>query len=124
MKAVEFCYWLQGYFEMASAAGRPVDHLDTGEVKCIRAHLALVKKADPKHSNAFVLWLDLMMRSAVSASPSGGDGTWFSSAEAIRATLAAQFEHVIDKSYGGDQKELGELHGIGGVGPDGQLYRC
>ena len=43
MKATEFCYWLQGYFELDKACplvhGR---HLSEEQVKVIQQHLALV----------------------------------------------------------------------------------
>jgi hypothetical protein len=41
MTSRDFCYWLQGYFEInASAATYP--ELSTEQVDCIRKHLALV----------------------------------------------------------------------------------
>jgi hypothetical protein len=46
MEAVQFCYWLQGYFEIH---GRN-DGLTTEQLDCIRRHLALVfvHDIDPK----------------------------------------------------------------------------
>lgn len=48
MKAVEFCYWLQGFFEIGSAKTLSPDQLET-----IKNHLALVFKhdIDPSYSN-------------------------------------------------------------------------
>jgi hypothetical protein len=43
MKTTEFCYWLQGYFEIGD--GRDLT-LDAEQVKCIRRHLALVFQHD------------------------------------------------------------------------------
>lgn len=43
MKATEFCYWLQGYFEIAQEGlnyGSPSLHED--QVKCIQNHLNMV----------------------------------------------------------------------------------
>lgn len=40
MTAREFCYWIQGFFELESAE-LP---LTTKQVQCIKAHLALVFK--------------------------------------------------------------------------------
>ena len=46
MKAVEFCYWLQGYFEIRMD-GYPSEHIITNEqAVIIRNHLALVFKHD------------------------------------------------------------------------------
>jgi hypothetical protein len=46
MKAVEFCYWLQGYFELS-----PKGSLDKEQVECIRNHLNLVfqHEIDPSY---------------------------------------------------------------------------
>jgi hypothetical protein len=82
MKASEFCFWLQGYFEMRMA-GPPSEQIVTNDqAKMIQRHLALVFKhdIDPKQGKA---------------------------------------EH---------QAELQAIHDgqpqIGGVGPNGEIYRC
>ncbi len=48
MKSVEFCYWLQGYFEL-----NPPGALTAEQTQCVRAHLALVFKheIDPSYPN-------------------------------------------------------------------------
>ena len=43
MKASEFCYWLQGYFELQPESTKP---LTTEQVEIIQRHLALVFKHD------------------------------------------------------------------------------
>jgi hypothetical protein len=50
MKSVEFCYWLQGYFEIDACNGRS---LTEAQVKTIQKHLALVFKheIDPSYSD-------------------------------------------------------------------------
>ena len=58
MKAVEFCYWLQGFFEISDAkrdgitGAVPLPTLDCREIDCIKRHLALVFKheIDPGYS--------------------------------------------------------------------------
>ncbi len=86
MKTTEFCYWLQGYFEMR-AKGRDEDVGLTGaQARCIEQHLALV------------------------------------------------FQHDIDPATEPDPAKaeiLQALHDgkpprpqMGGVGPDGTVYRC
>jgi hypothetical protein len=42
MKATEFCYWLQGYFEIDQASARPGNSLSGEQVEVIQRHLALV----------------------------------------------------------------------------------
>lgn len=43
MQSRDFCYWLQGYFEIAVTDGQPVN-LTPGQVKTIQNHLAMVFK--------------------------------------------------------------------------------
>jgi len=51
MKAVEFCYWLQGVFEVAEPTA-----LDAKQTAMIKAHLALVfaHEIDPSYGDAKV----------------------------------------------------------------------
>jgi len=46
MKATEFCYWLQGYFEIYGASTNPGNSLTGEQVELIQRHLALVFKHD------------------------------------------------------------------------------
>jgi hypothetical protein len=46
MKATEFCYWLQGYFEIDQASSKPGNSLSDEQVEVIQRHLALVFKHD------------------------------------------------------------------------------
>ena len=49
MQASEFCYWLQGFFEIRES-GSPVKELTGGQVETIQRHLSLVfvHDLDPK----------------------------------------------------------------------------
>lgn len=118
MKAIEFCYWLQGYFELSEWPD--VTALQAKQVACIRAHLALVATVDPNHENMFVEWLGSFL-----SNPPHATGT-----ARIRRMLAAQFQHVIDPSYSGDKATLQAIHDgkpgtipSGGLSPD-VVYRC
>ncbi len=43
-----FCYWLQGYFEVLAAGGASDVTLTVEQVACVKDHLALVmEKATP-----------------------------------------------------------------------------
>jgi len=106
VRAVDFCYWLQGMFEL-----NPPTSLSSEQRTCIAKHLRLVSVTEPKHTNAFVRWLELYLPSARERAD----------LEAIRATLASQFQHVIDKSYEGSQEAMNEAHGGGDWPP---LIRC
>lgn len=47
MKARDFCFWLQGFFEIEGAQPRPAEYaasLNSEQVSMIRRHLALVFK--------------------------------------------------------------------------------
>src|SRR5579864_1376224 len=45
MTSRDFCYWLQGYFEILRAAGgASTPSLNAGQVQCIQKHLAMVFK--------------------------------------------------------------------------------
>lgn len=43
MKSHEFCYWLQGFFELRNA-GKEIGGLSKEQVDCVAGHLALVFK--------------------------------------------------------------------------------
>lgn len=43
MTARDFCYWLQGCFELAEASKSPGKiYLDEAQTECVRKHLAMV----------------------------------------------------------------------------------
>jgi hypothetical protein len=55
MTSREFCYWLQGYFELAASDGTPV--ISNAKADCIQKHLAMVFKheIDPSYPQPGVL---------------------------------------------------------------------
>jgi hypothetical protein len=50
MESKDFCYWLQGFFEIREASGSPEGQLSREQVEVIRRHLAMVfiHDIDPK----------------------------------------------------------------------------
>lgn len=46
MNATEFCYWLQGYFEIAASGEQKEIALTPAQVAIVRNHLALAFKHD------------------------------------------------------------------------------
>lgn len=54
MKSRDFCYWLQGFFEINDAAVDSINELTHEQVEMIKNHLALVFKheIDPAMGNA------------------------------------------------------------------------
>jgi hypothetical protein len=121
MRANEFCYWLQGYFEMADT---DPPRMGARQVKIIKEHMALVHRVDPEHGCLFVSWLGMFLDSV-------DDGLGTADTARVRKHLASQFKHEIDPSYGGDQAALQAIHdgrppGFhgGGVRPNGETLRC
>jgi hypothetical protein len=58
VKATDFCYWLQGYFELSKAGEQPdvPFELDSAQADIIQRHLALVFQhdIDPKQGSPAV----------------------------------------------------------------------
>lgn len=56
MTSRDFCYWLQGYFELADAQDQQTKNytLSAGQIGMIKNHLAMVFKheIDPSHGDA------------------------------------------------------------------------
>jgi len=46
MTATEFCYWLQGFFELTKISHLRPDNLNEKQVEMIQNHLSLVFKHD------------------------------------------------------------------------------
>lgn len=117
MKHNEFCYWLQGYFEIG-ALEHNVTHLGKDGLECVERHLALVEKVEGKKLTGFAAWLGGFLAHAGCCDAKD--------VEKIRARLAEEFQHVIDPSYGGDQDGLNAIH----HGPrpptlgDSVVFRC
>jgi len=113
----EFCYWLQGFFELSRATG-----LDNQQVVAIKNHLNLVRKVEQKLSE-FPSWLEGFLDAAGEGLLGTGQAV-----EQIRTKLNAIFKHEIDPSYPGDQAELNDIHSGGGFNPGGcshdQMIRC
>lgn len=114
----EFFYWLQGFFELSGANLQP---LTDEQIDCIIRHDRLVSAAGNGRGEQMIkigVMLDLMR-----------DGTFdrAKGTEAVRKTVAHQFQHVIDPQAGDEaaQAGLNSIHQIGGVDPKtGAMYRC
>ena len=46
MTATEFCYWLQGFFEISNAGVEVLDMINRKQMEMIQNHLSLVFKHD------------------------------------------------------------------------------
>jgi hypothetical protein len=99
LRAVEFCYWLQGAFELAQLP------LTAEQIACVQKHLALVEATpqtgQPKQATDFCSWL----RGGLDfISP--GDARQVAT---IRTKLNDCFEHAIDGMYP-NQDKLNAIH--------------
>lgn len=90
MTSRDFCYWLQGLFEL----GNP-EQLDATQTASVKAHLAMV----------FVHEID----------PSAGPPEHQKVLDAV---------HVGDPPGSTSTASTAKPPQIGGVGPDGTVYRC
>jgi hypothetical protein len=87
MQATEFCYWLQGAFELAQ-----VGELTAAQIIIIRRHLdlvdATVQKTQPAEATKYVSWLrgalDMMVPENVTKT------------RIVQVKLHGVFQHAID----------------------------
>ena len=118
MRTNEFCYWLQGYFELGG------DTLTTEQIAIVKAHVDLVFKYLQKakltpdmtvESIRFCYWL---------ADEALYEGT--PDIQAIKSELNKCFLHEIDQTYGDAQmqNELNAIHGKHKFPPEISLMRC
>jgi hypothetical protein len=114
----EFCYWLQGLFEL----GEPKE-LTVKQMKAIQAHINLARQVDGS-LNEFTGWLEGVLeiwQHLKTDLPS-------EVVVKIKDRLSSKFQHDIDPSYPGDQADLNETHSGGGFNPGGcghdHLIRC
>ncbi len=105
MYAREFCYWLQGAFEIIGA-----DSLNAQQRNCIAKHLELVgatpQQDQPAQAISFCGWLSGVIDTIPDTEQS-------SVIAKIRVRLANVFEHAIDPTYKADAKKLMQIHGPG-----------
>ena len=108
MKSVEFCYWLQGYFELTKDNNK----LSFDQCQCIKKHLDMVKTYDLDNNNIFtqaqrfcLLLYDLLTPLTPEFALNGF------LLKGIKYDLSSVFKHEIDHSYG-NPTELNKIHGI------------
>jgi len=115
MKQDELCYWLQGYFELASKILDPVP-ITAEQAECIDNHLELVKKCraeqDPAVITGFCAWLDGAIAVAECiTSPSSKKPHYSDITTArIQKKLGDEFLHVIDPKTPGVKEDLQATH--------------
>jgi len=110
MKSVEFCYWLQGYFELTEN----LTLINESQTNCIKQHLKLVAKyeleklqANLKFTKAQSFCCDLMFE-LEEFNYTEISGLFL---KGVKIELHNVFKHEIDHSYG-NSAELDKIHGI------------
>lgn len=115
MKSTEFCYWLQGYFELSNATV-----LDSYQIKCILAHLNLVhtyelsektKQENINLTKAQWFCIDLYIKIYQTIAKSEYKENAKIEIESLKLKLNEVFKHEIDLNYS-NQSKLNQIHGI------------
>lgn len=117
MKQDQFCFWLQGYFELGGIV-KTKPHLTLEQANVVRRHLELVKKCNltkggikavQKPLTGFCSWLDGTLELAMKQQE-GQSHISDIALELIREKLNDEFAHVIDPQMPGDKEELQATH--------------
>lgn len=114
MREKDFCYWLQGYFELADLNG--YGFINGKMIACIQKHLDLVKKYE-RDAPPFTSWV----QGFVDAVDIGDDENLPATlTEKLKGELENMFAHEIDGSYeSGDTEMVPGLNSI-----HGGKFRC
>lgn len=115
----EFCYWLQGHFELQIE----IEKLNSKQLEIIQRHLDLVfecskmtKQDKSTDAYGFCNWLQGFLESKELSEYTKGD------ASLIQDKLNNIFQHEIDLTYTKDKKQQTTMNTI--HNPDSTLLRC
>ncbi len=124
----EFSYWVQGFFELRNETEQDNQALTEAQWRCVKKHLELVKTVEKKGLSGFPAWLDGVLTVATCPELVVDQKAL---TRLVETKLGEHFQHVIDKTYPGDQKVLNEIHNPPDPGPGGKFgghsgreYRC
>lgn len=118
MKAENFLYWLQGYFELTSER----DVLDRTQVQIIDNHMILVFEKNPEPTEVgleFVIWLRGFLDF------NRGNQLEIANVNTLREKLNKFFLHVVDPLDGGQeiQDKLNEIHNMVGMSDEDYIKK-
>ena len=120
MKEFEFCYWLQGYFEIAKSRGEEIKLTEAG-LECINRHLGLVRIHEG-HLGSFTAWLQGVIDAGAGMNDNGEVSA--DVIDKITTQLGSMFKHEIDPSYPSNQQsQLSQTHNPGFSNPN-VLLKC
>lgn len=100
MTSRDFCYWLQGFFELASPIA-----INSDQLKTIKNHLKLVEVHEGFTSGTFPALLNILLsfnEDVEELSPS--------QTTIITGNLASYFKHVIDPQLDGGNAKTSEKY--------------
>lgn len=122
MKAVEFAYWLQGYFEING--GEPV--LSTTQLRQLNERAESVQAGNDAAELAAKSYVDFT-KGMLSLMPETGEvdaGMAKGISDKLRTRLNALFVHAIDPTIKGDQQVLRRKHRPDDKGNGGLVPMC
>lgn len=103
MNYENFCFWVQGYFELSKN-----ETIDQNQLEMIINHLNLAKEVEKNKPHSFITWLVGFLDEANLETI----GLRHEQVIAIRNKLNDCFQHEIDPKYNklGDKNKLDNLH--------------
>lgn len=111
----DFCYWLQGYFELVEMVDDPVTELTAKQTQAVIDHLNLVHACNPRMDikdkcNGFMYVLKGFLQSHSDMDPKFTLRN--EDLDFVRDMLEEIFEHVIDPTHGTpeQQAKLKKIH--------------
>lgn len=123
MQSRDFCYWLQGYFEIqgiyTSSFGNDISFTQN-QLKCITNHLNLVFKCEEFNSSKSYQFC-LSVRVDLDLNVLGSRKLDFVK---IRESLNNVFTHEIDNTFTGDKIELQQIHDGDKYDENKAVMRC
>lgn len=105
MKTNEFCYWLQGFYEL----NVNVDEMTTIQLGLLKGHLNLCEKNEGE-LKGFPLWLKGFLRGLDLSAGEELKTLNRVSVREIEIVLATYFKNVIDHTYEKTAEELRQEH--------------
>ncbi len=108
MKSRDFCYWLQGYFELSAPCNSLATDLSVEQSGIVRQHLNMVLIHEGPQANPFCHWLHGFFQGIV------GQRASEEQVALIQRRLTDVFVHEIDPSFPAKQQaDLVTAHGKG-----------
>lgn len=116
MYSREFCYWLQGYFELSNT-----DALTPSKISTIRNHLSMVEKVEGE-LKGFPAWLCGALDALSFDNNTGQVEEKY--ANMIKEKLDTSFKHVVDSKPSKPNTPFKPNNVPGQPDPTNQAYRC